>query len=215
MLRHLRFAVPVLGALALAPLDRVEAQSAQLGLMAGASLATFTGDVTDDLENNTTFLVGGFARLSAGGFTIEPGLAFTRKGTKFSESGAEVKNNLDYVQVPVVFTIGAPIGSGARFYMGAGPALGIKVGCTFRGSVEGFSASTDCEEFEDGDEGGIRPKSTEFSGIGVAGVEFGKISIGLRADIGLTNAYDVFLGDLSVEPDLKTRTLSAVVAVRF
>lgn len=214
MLRHLRCAAPVLGVLALAPLGRAEAQSAQFGLMAGGSLSTFTGDVTDDVKNHATFLVGGFARLGLGGVEVEPGIVFTRKGTKFTEEGTEVTNSLDYLQIPVVLKIGMPVGATSRFYIGAGPALGIKMGCRFKGSESGFSATVDCDEFSD-EEGGIKPKSTELSGIAVAGLEFGKFAIGLRADLGLTNAYEAFLGDVAVEPDLKTRTISAVASIRF
>ncbi len=214
MFRHLRYAAPVLGILAVAPLGRVHAQAPQFGLTAGVSLATLTGDVTDDLENNTTFLVGGFAAFQRGGLTIEPGVFFTRKGTKFSESGAEVKNNIDYLQIPVLFKLGAPIGNASRAYFGVGPAIGFQLGCTFVGSAVGVSASVDCEDFNDAD-GGLTTKSTEFSGIGVAGIEFGKFAIGLRADLGLTNIYGAAVGNVDFESDLKTRTLSLVGSVKF
>jgi len=214
MSRIARHIVPVLAALAIAPLATATAQGPQLGLEAGVSMAKLTGDVTDDLESNTAFLVGGFAAFQRGDLTIQPGLTYIRKGMKFSESGAEVKNNIDYLQIPVLFKFGAPIGTSSRFYIGAGPAIGFQLGCKFVGSALGLSASVDCEDFSD-DESGLTTKSTEFSGIGVAGVEFGKFAIGLRADIGFTNIYGASIGNVDLDGDLKTQTLSLVGSVKF
>jgi hypothetical protein len=214
MTRSFQHIVPMLAALAIAPLATAAAQAPQLGLEAGVSMAKLTGDVTDDLESNTTFLVGGFAAFQRGDLTIQPGIYYTRKGAKFSESGAEVKNNIDYMQIPVLFKFGAPIGTSSRFYLGAGPAIGFQLGCKFVGSESGISASVDCEDFNDED-GGLTTKSTEFSGIGVAGIEFGKFAVGLRADIGFTNIYGAALGDVDLDGDLKTQTLSLVGSIKF
>ena len=214
MTRSFKIFAPMLAALAVAPLATAAAQGAQLGLEAGVSMAKLTGDVTDDLESNTTFLVGAFAAMQRGDLTIQPGLYYIRKGAKFSESGAEVKNNIDYLQIPVLFKFSAPMGMSSRFYIGAGPAVGFQLSCKFVGSAAGLSASTDCEDFND-DEGGLTTKSTEFSGIGVAGLEFGKFAVGLRADIGLTNVYGAALGDVDLDGDLKTSTLSLVGSIKF
>lgn len=214
MTRALRHIAPVLAALAVAPLATASAQAPQLGLEAGVSMAKLTGDVTDDLESNTAFLVGGFAAFQRGDLTIQPGVYFTRKGMKFSDMGVELKNNLDYLQVPVLFKYGAPIGSSSRFYIGAGPAIAFQLGCKFVGSESGISASVDCEDMNDG-ESGLTTKSTEFSGIGVAGIEFGKFAVGLRADIGFTNVYGATFGDIDLDGDLKTQTLSLVGSVKF
>lgn len=214
MLRHLRYATPVLGLLALAPLGRAEAQSISLGVMAGASLSTFTGDLVDDAKNHAGFLVGGFARVGLAGFAVEPGIIFTRKGAEAEEiEGVTPTTSLDYLQIPVVLKLGMPLGK-ARFYIGAGPAIGLKLGCKIGAEGGGIDLSTDCDDLE-GEEGGIKPKSTEFSGIAVAGLEFGKFSLGVRADLGLTNVYEAFAGNATVEPSVKTRTLSAVAAIRF
>jgi len=206
--------LPIFAALTVAPMATAVAQAPQFGIEAGVSMAKLTGDVTDDLESNTTFLVGGFADFQRGDLTIQPGVYFTRKGMKFSESGAELKNNLDYLQIPVLFKYGAPVGTSSRFYIGAGPAVAFQLGCKFVGSGAGISASVDCEEFNDED-GGLTTKSTEFSGIGVAGIEFGKFAVGLRADIGFTNVYGASVGDIDLDGDLKTQTLSLVGSIKF
>jgi hypothetical protein len=54
-----------------------------------------------------------------------------------------------------------------------------------------------------------------ISGILEAGVEFGKFSLGGRADIGLSNAIEAIQTGSTANVTYKTRTLSAVAAIRF
>ncbi|MBA2292604.1 MAG: PorT family protein [Gemmatimonadales bacterium] len=204
-------------ALVALPFAPIGAQSAQFGVAAGASLATLTGDLVDGTKNYSAFIAGAFARFDMSGFSIEPGIYYTGKGAKFEdeEEGFDATNKLAYVQVPVLVKVGFPMGSTSRFYVGAGPAIGFKVSCKLKASGGGFSASTDCEDLEDEDGGGLKAKSTEFSGIGVAGIEFGKFAVGIRADLGLTNVYEAFFDDVSLEPSIKTRTLSLMASIRL
>ena len=214
MRRHLPLSLAAAALLALAPLTSAQAQIGY-GAMVGGSLANITGDLADGSKNTTTFLIGGFLNVPAGEFAIQPGLLFTRKGFAADEfEGIEAKTTFDYLQIPVVARIGMPVGQTGRFYIGVGPAFGIKMGCRLSASGGGVSASTNCDDLET-DEGGIALKSTEISGIGEVGLEFGKFSIGLRGDLGLTNIYKATSGNVSVEPDVKSKTISAVAAIRF
>lgn len=214
MRRSTRFVVAAL-ALAAAPISSAAAQSATFGVAAGASMATFTGDLADGAENYTSFLGGVFAQMDLGGIMIEPGLYYTGKGAKFEDSGFEGTFKLAYLQVPVLLKAGFPMGETARLYIGAGPAIGFKISCKIKAEAEGISATTDCEDLEDEAGNGIEAKSTEFSGIGVAGVEFGKFAIGLRGDFGLTNTFEAGFDEVSVEPELKTRTISIVFSMKI
>lgn len=195
--------------LALAPAAPLSAQ-ATYGVMAGGSLANFSGDFFET-KATTTFLFGGFANLGHGDFIIQPAILWNRKGAKDDDSGSDAKIHLDYIQIPVLVQIGMPAGNNGRFFLGAGPALGIKTGCKVKGSDSGVSASVDCDVFDDD----VDAKSTEFSFIGEVGMEFGKFSIGLRGDIGLTKAFGAKSGGVSIEPDVKTSTLSLIGAIRF
>lgn len=217
MLRHFRYIALVGAALAAAPLAPAEAQSAQFGLLAGGSLSTFTGDLVDDAKNYSSFIAGAFVRLEFMGFAVEPGAFYTRKGAKLPDTeGVSATNALSYMQVPVVLKLGMPLGSSSRFYIGGGPAIGFKLSCKFKASADGISASTDCEDLEDLTGDLIQAKSSEMSAIAVAGVDLGKFSLGVRADLGLTNVYEAFAsGGTTVEPEVKTRTISAVASIRF
>jgi hypothetical protein len=91
-------------------------------------------------------------------------------------------------------------------YVGAGPAIGLKLSCMNTPGATG--TSTDCAD-------AAGAKSTEISGILEAGVEFGKFSLGGRADIGISNALEAIQTGSTANVTYKTRTLSAVAAIRF
>jgi hypothetical protein len=214
MRRHLPLSLAAAALLAMAPLASAQAQIGY-GALVGGSLANITGDLAEGSKNTTTMLFGGFLNVPAGEFAIQPGLLFTRKGFAADEfEGVTPKTTFDYLQIPVVARIGMPVGETGRFYIGVGPAVGIKIGCRISASGGGISASTNCDDLET-DEGGIALKSTEISGIGEVGLEFGKFSVGLRGDLGLTDIYEASSGSLALTVPVKTRTISAVFGIRF
>ena len=193
--------LPVLAALLAAPQHRAQAQLISFGITAGASVSTLTGDFATDVKNNTTFLGGAFVRLTALGFAIQPGLYYTGKSAKFaSNSPLERTTKLGYIQIPVVlrFHMGP-------LYFGGGPSVGIKISCLNDPTA---GASTDCGT-SDG------AKSTEFTGIIEAGLDFRHFSIGGRADIGISNAFEAINTGNSGVLAYKTRTISAMIGYRF
>ena len=212
MIRASRITLSLLGLLALAP-GAAKAQSLSFGLMAGASLSTFTGDISSDAKNYAGYIVGGFLHLEAAGFAIQPGLFYTVKGAKSSDfSGtSDGKTTLDYIQIPLMLRIG--MGSGkARLYIGAGPAIGLKIGCSVSAASSGYgSGGTDCKDAV------LLPnaKSSEISGIVEAGLEFGKFSVGARGDLGLSNAFEAIKSGSTANVNVKTRTVSLVAAIRL
>ncbi|MES2304452.1 MAG: porin family protein [Gemmatimonadota bacterium] len=212
MIHRSRLALPLLALLALAPLRASQAQSISFGITGGASLSTFTGDLVEDAKNYSTYIVGGFARIGAMGFAVQPGLYYTGKGAKSESASGTTAGTvkLNYIQVPLVLRLG--IGSGkSRLYVGAGPAIGFKVSCKLAQPTTSSYSGTDCAEGASEDP----VKSTEVSGIVEAGIEFGKFSIGARGDLGLTNAIESVQSGSTSNLGIKTRTVSAVAAIRF
>ena len=210
MVRPPRIVCSLFAVLALAPLARAEAQSISFGLMAGGSLSTFTGDLVRDAKNYGGYIVGGFARLSAMGFAVQPGLYYTVKGAKSSSAGtgaSESKTKLDYIQVPLVLRLRL-----GPLYVGGGPAIGFKLGCKVSASASGYgSGGSDCADAASG----FDAKSTEVTGILEAGIEFGKFSLGARGDLGISNAFEAVQSGSTAKVGVKTRTVSAVAAIRF
>lgn len=225
MIHPSRLVVPLLGTLLLAPLGRADAQSISFGITGGASLSTFTGDLVEDAKNYSTYIVGGFVRVGAMGFAVQPGLYYTGKGAKSEDANGVDQGTvkLNYVQVPLVLRLRL----GNSLYIGAGPAIGFKVSCKLAQPLSSSYSGTDCAEGSTEDP----VKSTEVSGIAEAGIEIGKFSIGARADLGLTNVFDIGTASLSRSSALrgrlgpedvpggglgvKTRTVSVLAAIRF
>ncbi len=212
MLRHFRYVVPAAAALAVVPLAPAAAQSISFGIVAGGSLSTFTGEFIGDVKNYATFVAGAFARLEAMGFAVQPGLFYASKGTKAEDpSTAETsKTTVNYLQIPLVLRLGMGTGK-MRLYVGAGPSVGIKIGCKFRPATAASGDDSNCEDTQELDP----VKSTEVSGIVEAGLEFGKFSIGARGDLGLTNVFESVQAGSADNLGVKTRTISAVAAIRF
>ena len=204
------FIVPLLATLIAAPLQRADAQllSVSPGLMVGASLSTFTGNFTQDVKDYTGFIAGAFVRIGVLGFAVQPGAYYTTKGAKtsdFSETTG-AKRSLDYIQIPLVIRLRM-----GPLYVGAGPAVGFKLGCklTFQAST---SSSQDCGT---GSDAGFSAKSLDYTGILEAGLVFGKFELGGRADIGLQNVNEAITAGSASGITYKTQTLSAVASIRF
>ena len=197
------YVVPMVAAMAAAPIHHADAQLVSFGVMAGLSQSTFTGDALQDAKN-AGFIAGAFVRLGALGFAVQPGVYYTAKGAKtsdFSETtGVGHKTTLDYIQIPIVIRIHL-----GPLYVGGGPAIGLRLSCM---NTAGSAASTACADT-------AGAKSTEISGILEAGVEFGKFSLGARADIGLTNALEGVQAGSTANVTAKTQTVSAVAGIRF
>lgn len=196
--------VPFVATLMATPLRSANAQMISFGVMAGASLSTFTGDVASDISNHAGFIAGAFVRLGALGFAVQPGLYYTAQGAQSSDfdaaTGVGSQTSLDYIEIPIVIRIHMGF-----LYVGAGPAIGLKLSCS---QTIGSAASASCPD-------AAGAKSTEISGIAEAGVEFGKFSVGGRADIGLTNAFEAVQTGSTANVTAKTRTVSVVAAIRF
>jgi hypothetical protein len=208
MTRHSGWlALPIVAALVSVPAQRADAQLVSFGVVAGASLSTFTGDLATDAKNNTGFLAGAFVRVGALGFAVQPGVFYVTKGAKFDDVGqGSGSTKLDYIEIPVVIRLSLPM----HLYVGAGLAIGFKLGCKV--SLDTSSSSQDCAAATATTPG---PKSTEYSGIAEAGINFGKFSLGGRADVGISNAEAAINSNNVSNADFRTRTISIVAAIRF
>ena len=118
---------------------------------------------------------------------IGTGGYYSQQGVIFSESGSpELTLKLDYIQVPLLLSLGFPTGGPVTPSIFAGPMLGFKASC----KISAQGASQNCDDF--GDEAAI--KSTDFSllfggGIGIrAGT--GQFIVNGWYDLGLTKIDD-------------------------
>ncbi|SHL23842.1 porin family protein [Hymenobacter psychrotolerans] len=100
-----------------------QAQSARLGLKAGGSLTTFTGDAADGEDQKFGFHAGLFANLGINStFSIQPELLYSQKGSKESFGNTDVVNRFSYIDVPVLLHINA-----RGLFFEVGPQVGFLV----------------------------------------------------------------------------------------
>ena len=182
------------------------AQNAQI--KAGVNLAnisvTENGRV-EDANQLTSFHVGLVADLPLGSvISFQPGILFTGKGAKTQSGDASTNNyskattNPYYVEVPANLVFKAPIGNGAKLFVGAGPYLGVGVsGKSKIEIVRPLIGKTEIEkdiEFSDDDPTTL--DSEEGAGFGVmrrfdyglnglAGIEGKSIVVGINYGLGL------------------------------
>lgn len=203
----MRIPTRVLAALAsivlLAPALQAQT-SITYGPMAGVSITTFGGADADlfDPESGLSlnkssrvgFVGGAFAEIQLHrNFAIEPQVLYVQKGAEYKGTvsdgsttvDAKAGFKLDYVEIPVLFKGElASDDGGVVPSLFVGPAVGFRVHCSIFAEVPGTgSLDEKCP-----DNSGI--KSTDFSMVFGAGVEFRHFALQGRYDLGLTKIDD-------------------------
>lgn len=136
-------------------------------------------------------------------FSIQPGVIFTGKGAQTESGDASSMNyvketfNPYYVEVPVNFTLKAPIGKATNFFIGAGPyaAMGIGgknkiegkiLGASFKGESDiKFSNDNPTTTNREEDAGFGKLKRFDYGLNGTAGIEGKTIVLGVGYGYGL------------------------------
>lgn len=159
---------------------------------AGVTLSKFGGSDVEDAKFNLGFTLGlGFnLPVGNGPISVQPELNFAQKGTKGDEDGSTAKLKLNYLEVPVL--VKATFGEATKFYVNAGPSIGLGLGGKIKVSEGSFSGEADVK-FGDGDDEEVFyiEKKTDFGlqlGGGVIIAE--KIMIDLRYGLGLSSLYE-------------------------
>jgi hypothetical protein len=177
------------------------AQSVSVGPMGGASFFTFNGSDSDifsdpdvgvglDKGTRVGFAAGAFAEFELGSrWAIEPQLLYVQKGAKYSgtlsdpdlgDVDVSTSLNTDYIQIPVLFKAEfRNPSSTVTPSVFVGPAFGFNIGCSISADAGDLgSADADCDD--------DTVKSTEFSAVFGAGIEFNRFSLQGRYDLGLS-----------------------------
>jgi hypothetical protein len=147
------------------------------GVKAGVNLSNLSGDV----ENNKAKIGFNAGVTLDYGFTSDvyllTGLELTTKGYKVKEGDYKLTANMMYLQLPVHVGYKLTVAEGTKVVFHAGPYVAYGIG----GKI---SDNEDDKWDSFGDESA---KKFDF-GLGIgAGLEFGKIGVGLGWDLGLAN----------------------------
>jgi hypothetical protein len=190
------------------------AQGVEPGVEGAVVFAKFGGDDAEGAETRVGVAGGGFLRIPLGSWlALEPALLYSTQGTKVDVGGGATGTfKLDYWQLPLRIRLSAPFGSSAsvRPYVYAGPAIGIRDRCRIEVAAQGQSLEADCND-EDA-LGGVafETKTFETSLHFGGGVEWRRISLGVRYQLGLSS-----VDNSDFDADLKNRVFAITIGYRF
>ncbi|HUR66787.1 MAG TPA: outer membrane beta-barrel protein [Chitinophagaceae bacterium] len=217
------------------------AAGAQAILKAGVNMANVTITNDGDIDRNkslTSFQLGitGDVKITSF-FYFQPGILFTGKGSK-TESGdpnsstwRKATTNPFYVEVPANFVLKFGGDSkdkkddDVRFFVGAGPYLGI--GVAGKNKVNGkllgtsFSSEEDITwsnddpttlNYEEGAGYGVL-KRFDYGLNGLAGIEFSKVVLGVNYGFGLAKLQSG--SNSSADDKNKHRVFSVTLGIRL
>jgi hypothetical protein len=200
-----RIPILVVG-LALVCAGPVAAQGVSVGVRGGLNLAdvSFDGDdPSPSLGSRTGLVAGAFVTVPLfRGFALQPEVLYSSKGAKLDDEGIQSTLMLDYVEVPVLGRMSGNAFRGGRFYVVAGPSVGVRVRAksktVFSGSTEEFDISGEIERLDIGVTAG-------------AGLQFGALVIDGRFTYGLSDIDS----DKTDAVEVTNRVLSLSAGLRF
>lgn len=183
---------------------------ATLSLRGGATIATLGGDDVTEADSRTGMNVG--AALTFGvsdNLGLQVGAAYVQKGGTATIDGAAATFRLDYVEFPVLLSLGIPTrGSiSPRFFLG--PAFSVEAGCEVDGTDQGVTVTVACNAF------GSPVKSIDVGAMGGAGLS---IATGGSLAVTIDVVYDLgqsTIDDSGNPDDVKNRAWSILAGVSF
>lgn len=174
-----------------------------LGVKAGASLTSFTGDDANvffgrNIDYRFGFQAGVFANIGfAKLFAFQPELLYSQKGTKIKDEDAGTR--LHYIDVPLAFHVNTD-----GFFFEAGPQVGFLVAA----QKQIGSASSDVKSAY---------KAVDFGYLAGLGYQLKHgLGVGLRYNGAFTNAPDSYpVGSLVVQPRVRNSAFQLYATYSF
>jgi len=149
--------------------------STTFGVKAGANLSSWNGDDVEGVKSKIGFHAGGIVNIPVSSmFSVQPEVLFSLEGAK-SEDDDDIKDNLSYVNIPVMLQYNNASG----FYAELGPQIGFLV------SAKSEPGGTDIKEYL---------KSTNFSVAFGAGYK-------TKSGFGFGARYALGLGSIADDAD--------------
>ncbi|HVG42567.1 MAG TPA: porin family protein [Chitinophagaceae bacterium] len=219
-------------AILLAAVAQAQSSTQLRGGLNVANVSVTKDGAVDDAKMLTSFQLGFVGDVSLGKFiSFQPGILFTGKGSK-TQSGDPSSSryykstfNPYYIEVPATVVLKAPIGSGSKFFAGAGPYLAV--GVSGKNKVEGknlglsFSSEKNIEfsnddpttvNYEEGAGFGI-VKRFDYGLNGTVGIEGKSIVLGAAYGLGLAKLQSG--SNNSADNNNKHRVLSLFVGIKL
>ncbi|HEX2536317.1 MAG TPA: porin family protein [Chitinophagaceae bacterium] len=186
-------------ALFISGITALQAQSGVI-LKGGVNLANVSvnsdGDV-NDANTLTSFHLGFSGDFSlADIISFQPGILFTGKGSKVQrgdENSATYRRetfNPMYLEIPANVVLKLPVGTGTKFFVGAGPYLGVGIAGKrkLEARIGGVTteAESDIEYATEGEDAGFGTlRRFDYGLNGTAGIEGKSLLVGVNYGLGL------------------------------
>ena len=170
------------------------AQHAEFGIKGGLNASKFSNESGTNYKMNPSVHLGILEHIHiTKSFAIQPELVYSVQGTKYTSDNTDVKYNLGYINVPVLFQLMSK--SGFRFE--TGPQLGFLV----NGNVKTGNTSVKVKD---------NFNSTDFAwAFGVGYITASKFGFDLRYNVGLSDITKLN------ESNVKNNVLQAGVFYQF
>jgi hypothetical protein len=167
-------------ALALACAGSAAAQGMTPGVRGGINLANLNFDVEGEepsLDQRFGAVAGVFFTLPLiSRIELQPEVLYSSKGARLDDDGIQSTLVLDYLEVPVLARLSGTAFGTRRFYVIAGPTVGVRLRAKSRTE---FSGSTEEIEFAE------EVERLDFGVAAGGGLEFGALLFDARYTIGL------------------------------
>ncbi|WP_022836511.1 porin family protein [Salisaeta longa] len=179
----------------------------KIGLRGGFAQSTVYGDDVAQSDYRPGFSGGLFATYVVNdAFSIQPEVLYTVKGGKnieFEGTTSDLRWRLDYIQVPVLLKLSAPLNGVITPRLYVGPQVSFLVGAEQNGVDVDDSL-----------------KSVDFGGVagGEIGLDVSSFTGGVLDEIALDARYGlglVALDDTAGELDVKNGTFTSSLSLRF
>ena len=170
--------------------------SVSFGIKAGTNLSSFSTNNTLNSDARAGLLAGVWARVGAAGIHFQPELYYTTKNVRFYDEATKTENTAKLRSIDLPLLVGTKIG-----LFGIGGRLNT-------GPLISFSASNDQSVGDAfGNASRLRIKDQNYAWQFGAGIDFQKVSLDLRYELGL-NKVKNGSGSSEVRANLFNLTLA-------
>lgn len=158
--------------LLIATIEAATAQHTDFGIKGGFNAAKFTNENGSDYKFKPSVNVGVLAHIHINkSFAIQPELVFSGQGTKFKSGSTDLKYNLNYINLPVLFQLL----TASRFRFETGPQIGVLLSA----KAKNGSSSIDVKD---------NFKTADFAwAFGIGYITLSKFGFDVRYNLGLSD----------------------------
>lgn len=197
----------VLLALLAPPLGAQTGLENRMGLVGGATMATWAGDDTNDPDWRMGGDVGAFVSwVVHDPWALRAGLYYVQKGIRESDADGDATLTLDYLEIPLLLEYRLVSDGWLGVHVFGGPAVALKLGCRVEASTAAGPTEAQCSVY------GMHPREMDTGIMVGAGADLVTDGVGLllesRFNLGVGSIDDSY-----ARADVKNRAFQVNLGV--